>query len=206
MTETVNVWIDWLLQSLGLSGPAILFVTIPLAVLQSVFSFFPFVVLIVLHVTVFDVLGGMAVSWAVCNIGSVLAYLMFRRYLFGWFDRKWSRRLKRYDQWQHYLNRYGMWTMMLLRTVPVMPNNMINLMSAVSPMKPRSFVWGTTFGNLSYIWLFGTIGSTVIVPKEEWGKYLSAYAVFVVVLLAAFLRRHWAHIREDRRQQDGNTV
>ncbi|MFD1904199.1 hypothetical protein ACFTAO_39275 [Paenibacillus rhizoplanae] len=40
MTEMINAWIDWLLQSLGLSGPSIVFATLPLAVLQSLFGFF----------------------------------------------------------------------------------------------------------------------------------------------------------------------
>lgn len=41
MTEIINAWIDWLLQSLGLSGPYIVFATFPLAVLQSLLGFFP---------------------------------------------------------------------------------------------------------------------------------------------------------------------
>lgn len=40
MTEVINGWIDWLLQSLGLNGPYILLATIPLTILQSLFGFF----------------------------------------------------------------------------------------------------------------------------------------------------------------------
>ncbi|KWX86254.1 L-seryl-tRNA selenium transferase, partial [Paenibacillus riograndensis] len=162
MTETINAWIDWLLQSLGLSGPYILLVTVPLTVLQSLFGFFPLAVLIVLHVSVFNVIGGMLVSWLACNIGVMLSYFLFRRFLFDWFDRKWRSKLKRYDKWQRYLDRYGVWTLVLLRTIPIMPSNVINFMSAVSPMKVPAFIWWTVLGNLSYIYLFGTLGSTLI--------------------------------------------
>lgn len=40
MTEMINGWIDWLLQSMGLSGPYILLATVPLTLLQSLFGFF----------------------------------------------------------------------------------------------------------------------------------------------------------------------
>lgn len=203
MAETINTWIDWLLQSLGLSGPYILLATIPLTLLQSLFGVFPLAVLIVLHVAEFNVVGGMLVSWMACNLGSVLIYFLFRRYLFNWFDGKWRTKLKRYDKWQRYLDRYGIWTLVLLRTVPIMPSNIINFMSAVSPIKVSAYIWGTVLGNLSYIWLFGTIGSTLIVPREEWNGFLLWYAVFIAVLLAIFMRFHWGHIQEDKRKRMG---
>lgn len=201
MTEVINGWIDWLLQSLGLSGPYILLATVPLTLLQSLFGFFPLAILIVLHVSEFDIIGGMAVSWLACNLGSILIYFLFRRYLYGWFDRKWRAKLKRYDKWQRYLDRYGIWTLVLLRTVPIMPSNIINFMAAVSPIKVSSYIWGTVLGNLSYIWLFGTIGSSLIVPREEWRGFLGWYAVFIAVLLAVFVRRHWGHLQEDKRSR-----
>ncbi|WP_019908639.1 TVP38/TMEM64 family protein [Paenibacillus sp. HW567] len=201
MTETINAWIDWLLQTLGLSGPYILFVTVPLALLQSLFGFFPLAALIVLHVSVFDVIGGMLISWLASNLGAVLMYFLFRRYLFNWFDRKWRSKLKRYDKWQRYLDRYGIWTLVLLRTVPIIPSNIINFMSAVSPIKASAFIWGTVLGNLSYIWLFGTISSTLIVPREEWDGYLTWYGVFIVILIGIFIRRHWGHLQEDKRSR-----
>ncbi|WP_379134609.1 TVP38/TMEM64 family protein [Paenibacillus sp. sgz500958] len=201
MTDTINEWIDWLLLTLGLSGPSILFVTLPLALLQSLLGFFPFAILIVLHVSVFHVIGGMVISWLACNVGGVLVYFLFRRYLYNWFDRKWRSRLKRYDKWQRYLNRYGIWTLVLLRTVPIVPNNIINFMAAVSPIPTRSFIWGTVLGNLSYIWLFGTLSSTLIVPREEWGVYLTWYGVFFVILVGVFIRRHWGHLQEDKRSR-----
>ncbi|QWU15385.1 Uncharacterized membrane protein YdjX, TVP38/TMEM64 family, SNARE-associated domain [Paenibacillus sophorae] len=201
MTDTVNAWIDWLLQVLGLSGPAILLVTIPLALLQSLFGFFPFVILIVLHVSVFDVICGMLISWLICNLGGLFVFYLSRRYLFHWFDRKWGRKLKRYDKWQRYLARYGIWTLVLLRTIPIIPNNVINIMSAVSPLPLPAFIWGTALGNLSYIWLFGTIGSSLIVPREEWSFYLTGYGMFIIVLAAVFIWKHWGHLQEDKRER-----
>ena len=90
---------------------------------------------------------------------------------------------------------------MLLRTIPIMPNNVINFMSAVSPIKASAFIWGTIIGNLSYIWLFGTIGSTLVVPREEWAGFLTWYAVFIVILIGIFVRRHWDLIQEDKRSR-----
>ncbi|WP_342480635.1 VTT domain-containing protein [Paenibacillus sp. FSL L8-0340] len=201
MTEVINGWIDWLLQSLGLNGPYILLATIPLTILQSLFGFFPLAILIVLHVSEFHVIGGMLVSWLACNLGAILVYFLFRRYLYGWFDEKWRSKLKRYDKWQRYLDRYGIWTLVLLRTIPIVPSNVINFMAAVSPIKASSYIWGTVLGNLSFIWLFGTIGSSLVVPREEWNGFLAWYAVFIIILLGIFIRRHWGHLQEDKRSR-----
>lgn len=203
MTEIINSWIDGLLHTLGLTGPYILLVTIPLALLQSLFGVFPFAILIVLHVSVFDVIGGLLVSWIACNLGGLTVYFLCRKFLYNWFDRKWRAKLRRYDRWQRNIERYGIWTIILLRTIPIIPNNVINLMSAVSPMSRTSFIWGTVLGNLSYIWLFGTLSSTLVVPKEEWAAYLTWYSVFMVILIVIFVRRHWGHLQEDKRSRMG---
>lgn len=89
-------------------------------------------------------------------------------------------KLKRYDKWQRYLDRYGIWTLVLLRTIPIVPSNVINFMAAVSPIKASSYIWGTVLGNLSFIWLFGTIGSSLVVPREEWNGFLAWYAVLLL--------------------------
>lgn len=139
---------------------------------------FPLAILIVLHVSEFHVIGGMLVSWLACNLGAILVYFLFRRYLYGWFDEKWRSKLKRYDKWQRYLDRYGIWTLVLLRTIPIVPSNVINFMAAVSPIKASSYIWGTVLGNLSFIWLFGTIGSSLVVPREEWNGFLALICGF----------------------------
>lgn len=202
MTETVGFGIDRLLELLGLTGPMILWVTVPLTLLQSLAGVFPFAVLVVLHISVFDTFGGMLVSWAAGTVGAVLVYYAFRRYLYDWFDRKWrGRRASRYAKWPQYIERYGLWSIILLRTIPVVPNNVINLMSAVSPVKPSAFIWGTMLGNLSFIWLFGILGSTFMVPAEEWGRYLTGYAIYVGVLIFAFVGSHRDEIREARKRR-----
>ncbi|MFD1904201.1 VTT domain-containing protein [Paenibacillus rhizoplanae] len=130
---------------------------------------------------------------------------LFRRYLFDWFDRKWGYKLKKYEKWQTYLDRYGIWTLVLLRTIPIVPSNIINLMSAVSPMKPAAFcLGGTVLGNLSFIWLFGTLSSSLIVPREDWNGFLLWYGVFMLILLAIFVRLHWGHLQEDKRRRAGH--
>ncbi len=201
MTDLINAWIDGLLQALGLTGPAILYITVPLAFLQSLVGIIPLLVLIMLHVSVFDIIGGMLISLAAASAGGIAVYALGRRYLFHWFDRRWGRRLKRYDKWQRYLERYGIWTVVLLRTVPIIPNNMINLMCAVSPIRARSFVWGTILGNLSFIWLFGILTSSLILPPGQWGLYLTGYGLFAAALIGIFIHRHWSHIQEDKRSR-----
>ncbi|QJC54471.1 TVP38/TMEM64 family protein [Paenibacillus albicereus] len=182
----MNGWIDALVAASGLDGPAILLLTIPLAVLQGLFGLFPFATIILIHISILGIAGGLLASWLAGTVAALVVYLLFRYFFYGKVQRRFQARLARYERYQASLDEYGGWMVILLRTIPVMPNNLISFMSAVAPVKFMPYLWSSVIGNLSHIWMFGLISSSLIFPGHDLRLLIFAYLAFLLVLTIAF--------------------
>ena len=91
--------------------------------------------------------------------------------------------------------------MVFLRTIPIMPNNLISFSAAIIKMKPRDYLWSNIVGNLSHIWLFGILSAAVLFPGTDVRILIVGYAVFLLVLLAVFIYRYFTHYRHQRKAE-----
>ncbi|WP_223066165.1 TVP38/TMEM64 family protein [Paenibacillus caui] len=190
-------FIDWLINAMQLGGYSILLITIPLALIQSFTGIYPFAALIVLNISAIGLIEGLLVSWLTGTLGTIVVYLVCKRFLSDWIKRKWLGRMKRYEKWQRYMERYGIWTIIVLRTVPVMPNNLICFMASLSSMKFSKYCWSCVWGMFSYIWLMGILSSAVLMPNVNIALSIGLYCGFCLLLLLLFL---FQEMRQTRRQ------
>jgi len=193
MTDWLNAWIGGLVEITGLGGWSILAVTIPLAIAQGFLGLYPFSTLILIHVYALGVKEGLLVSWMAGTLSAIIVYLVCKYLFEERFRRRWGHKLERYEKWQIAFDRYGVWAIIFLRTLPIMPNNLISFMSSVSPIRVSAYIWSSVIGNLSHIWLFGILSSTLLFPDMKLWLLIDSYLVFCVVLLAIFainLRRN----------------
>ncbi|MBS5913023.1 MAG: VTT domain-containing protein [Paenibacillus macerans] len=198
MNEWIKQITDWFLQTTGLTGYSILLLTIPLAVVQGLFGFFPFATIVMLHISLLGIAGGLAASWIAGSAAGMIVYLLCRYLFTDWFNRKWMSRLKKYEKWQTGLDRYGVWAVIFLRTVPIMPNNLISFMAAISNLRLWSYTWSNVVGNLSSIWLFGIISAPIVFPGVDLRQLILLYAAFLLALGAAFYLRNRKMAGKDR--------
>lgn len=198
MSATINEWIDWLFAWAGLEGIAILALTVPLGIIQGLFGVFPFATLILLHVSALGIVEGLLASWLVGTISALVVYALCRSAFADWFERKWLGKMERYKKWESSLRLYGGWGMVFLRTIPIMPNNLISFSAAIIKMKPSVYLWSNVVGNLSHIWLFGILGAAVLFPGADMKILIGSYIGFVLALVAAFLYRYFTHYRHRR--------
>lgn len=203
MGDWFNDWIGRAVELTGLTGAMLLFVTIPLALLQGFLGIFPFSTLIFIHISALGVVDGLIASWISGVVSAIVVYLVCKFLFAERVQRKWGHRLERYEKWQTSFDRYGIWAIILLRTLPIMPNNLISFMSAVSPIRFSSYLWSSVIGNLSHIWLFGIISSSILFPKMHIGLLIGTYAAFCVSLLAVFAAFRFRDARMGR-QDKGN--
>ncbi|MCH1642540.1 VTT domain-containing protein [Paenibacillus timonensis] len=196
MNEWIKQITDWFLETTHLGGYSILLLTIPLAVLQGIFGFFPFATIVMLHISLLGIMNGLLASWIAGTAAGMVVYLMCRYFFAGWFNRKWMGKLQKYEKWQKGLDRYGVWAVIFLRTVPIMPNNLISFMSAISNLKLRSYTWSNLVGNLSSIWLFGILSASIVFPGLNLRDLILSYAAFLLILGVAFILRNRAISRK----------
>jgi len=166
-------------------GYLLLLVTIPLSILQGIITFFPIITMITFHILVFGLWEGILYSLIASFLGSILCFLL-GRYLFrDWSEKLWEKRQSKYQKWEKYFKQYGMWTIILLRTVPLMPSNMISLMAALSPINFRSYLWSSVYGNLSMVWLYSIFSLSLTL--DEGSPLIIGYIIYLIILFAIFL-------------------
>ena len=190
MNEWIKQLTDWFLETTHLGGYSILLLTIPLAVVQGIFGVFPFATIVMLHISLLGIMNGLLASWIAGTAAGMIVYLMCGYFFADWFNRKWMGKLQKYEKWQKGLDRYVVWAVIFLRTVPIMPNNLISFMSAISNLKMRSYTWSNLVGNLSSIWLFGILSASIVFPGVNLRELIVSYAVFLIVLGIVFVVRN----------------
>ncbi|XID93996.1 TVP38/TMEM64 family protein [Paenibacillaceae bacterium WGS1546] len=186
MGETIDRWIESLVAFTGLDGMSILLITIPLGIAQGFLGLFPFATLIMLHISALGLVNGILASWLTGTVAAVVVFGVGRFLFANWVRRKWERRLQKYDRWKRSFEKYGLWAIIMLRTIPIMPNNLISFMAAVSPVRILPYVWSSVIGNLSHIWLLSIISSAILIPEVNPHYLIFSYAVFCAILLAIF--------------------
>lgn len=201
MDEIIERAIDWLLELTQLDGYSILLLTLPLAIIQGFLGLFPFATLIMLHISILGIKGGLLTSWLTGTVAAVIVFLCCRYLFFGKLNRKWNERLMKYEKWQRYMALYGIWTVIFLRTLPIMPNNLISFMSAMSPLSIKAYIVSSVLGNLSHIWLFGIISSSIVFPDTNIQLLIYSYILFCIILTFLFAAIHYKNFRRGRRQQ-----
>lgn len=196
MTNMIDQAIDWLLNFTGLEGISIILLTTVLAIIQGLLGIYPFATLIVLHISILGLKVGLMASWFVGSVAAIVVFLICRYFFYDWFNRRWGRRLVRYEKWQHGMDKYGAWSIIFLRTLPIMPNNLISFMSALSPIKSSTYTWASIVGTLSHIWLFGIISSSIIMPDVDIKNLTISYILFCIVLVGIFATNQYRVYRK----------
>lgn len=189
--DWITQWIDRLVELTGFNGYSILLLTVPLSIVQGIFSLFPFASLMILHISSFGSAQGIFFSWLLGTVASIIAFVIFRYFFYEWFKRRMEGRLARYGKWQKYMDIHGGWVVILLRSIPIIPNNVISFMAAISPIRPKHYMWSTAIGMFSNIWLLGLIGTTLTVSVKNIAAAWILYMVFCASLLAGFLVRFY---------------
>jgi uncharacterized membrane protein YdjX (TVP38/TMEM64 family) len=200
----LNGWIESLLESTSLSGFYVLILTVPLAIVQGILGVFPFSILIVLNISAMGLFDGLLTSWLMSILVANIVFLCCRSFFSEWFDRKIKRKEGRFEKWEKYFELYGVWTLIVLRTLPIIPNNVISLMASVSSIKPIPYFISSIVGNLSQIWLFGIISSSILMPNRDSKLMIELYIVFCLVLIILFLISQFMQKNKGKHSREKN--
>jgi uncharacterized membrane protein YdjX (TVP38/TMEM64 family) len=198
MAGQINEWIDLLVEMTGLEGYAILLITLPLGIIQGLFGIFPFATLIMMQVLLLGISGGLFASWLVGTVSAFVVYVLCKYVLADWFNRRWLSKIDKYNKRMDQVQVYGGWAIIFLRTIPVMPNNLISFLGAVTNMKMTTYLWSNMIGNLSHIWLFGIISAAILFPQMDVRFLITSYIGFCLVLITVFIVRYNQFYKHER--------
>ncbi|MGO4886827.1 TVP38/TMEM64 family protein [Anaerobacillus sp. MEB173] len=171
-------------------GYSMLWITIPLAILQGVVTAFPFILILIIHISLFGLVQGIFFSWIGSLIGALVCFVLSRYFFDEVTHKLWDERKKNHQKWRPFIDLYGVWAIILLRSIPVIPSNVISIMAALSPIGIKAYFWSTVVGNKSMIWLLTLISSPVTFPGRDISIYLISYFIFCFVLVFILFHQH----------------
>lgn len=165
------------------AGYGMLAVTLPLMIAQNVFTLFPIIIIIIVHVLAFGFMEGFLFSFAGTTAGAAFCFLLARSWSEEKVSRFWNRKKDRWEKFARMVESDGAAAVIFLRSLPFMPSNLISVAAAVTPMKTSVYMLGTALGNISMIWLLSLIASPLWAESGEFMSSLLLYLLFLGLLV-----------------------
>jgi len=171
-------------------GPLAAVFSIALMVLHSLVPF-PAELLALANAVVFGPLWGAVITWCGAMAGAVLAFAVAR-----WIGRRriLGRTSAQYQRMERWLVRWGVPALLVLRLLPIVSFNLVNVGAGLAPVRWRTFLWTTAVGVIPMIVLMSTLGGAII--SGTTGTWLWLLAPLVVAL---WLLGRWVGARLERR-------
>ncbi|QKS71326.1 VTT domain-containing protein [Paenalkalicoccus suaedae] len=164
-------------------GYWMLLLTITLTIIQNVITIFPILIIITIHFLVFDVTTAFIATAIATTIGASVCYLLAKYAGQRFVERFWQKRQETANRVVELLTTYGVLMLIILRSLPFMPSNVISVAAAVTPMRTSTYMIGSALGNISMVWLL----SLLVAPlwAESFTSYLISYIICITLLLLA---------------------
>lgn len=146
------------IKSSGLIGPILCCILI---VIESIIPILPLAVFIALNAVFFGPVIGFIVSWIFTIIGCILSYTLFRNKLKKYFDRKYGNdpKVKKFIKGFNNLN-FSQYV--ILCSIPFAPAFLINIVSGLTGVKFKKFLYAILIGKVSIVVFWGNIGTSFI--------------------------------------------
>lgn len=177
--ENLSFFTDDLFSEMGYR---ILVVTIPLMMIQNVVTAFPIIIIILIHFLIFGLAGGFLFSLIGTTLGALLCFWMARTFSHSWMERFWEKNLDRLAYVMNLISSYGVFIIIVLRSIPVMPSNIISAAAALSPIRFKPYIWSSLIGNISMIWVLSLLASPLWMEGNEMPGYAAGYLVFALAV------------------------
>ncbi|MGJ9381604.1 TVP38/TMEM64 family protein [Salipaludibacillus sp. CF4.18] len=176
-------------------GYGVLLITIPLMMIQNIITLFPILLLIMLHFMSFGMIQGFLFSFIGTTLGTILCFWLARSMGEKWVNRFWAKKEKKFSKILHLISSYGVLMIVLLRSIPIMPSNLISISAAVSPMEMKPYLISTVVGNISMIWLLSLLSSFLWIEGNLYTSYLIGYLLFSVTIVGFYGIRFYRRLK-----------
>jgi uncharacterized membrane protein YdjX (TVP38/TMEM64 family) len=96
---------------------------------------------------IFGFWGGVAVSWVAEMLGAVVAFLLFRTFLYKK-SKQYIQNHKNFQLLERMTDTESFRALLIARLIPLSPSGLLNIAGAISPMSFQNFFMATALGKL----------------------------------------------------------
>lgn len=161
MTEifgAINNFINFMISYLGVAGPIL---GCCLITIESIVPILPLCVFITLNCMTFGPILGFIISWFFTCLGCYLSFLLFRKKIKNWFDRK-IRVMESANKLMKVVEKCNEGELAMIVAVPFTPAFLVNIAAGLSKMEQKKFLLGIGIGKLFMVYFWGFIGTNLI--------------------------------------------
>lgn len=132
-----------------------------LIVIESIIPPLPLALFITILYTNYGPILGFICSWICTIIGCLLSFFISKKYLKGIIDKK----IRKYNFTNNFLSivdKIDFKKLILLISCPFTPAFLVNILSGISDIKPKKFLFAIIIGKIFIVFFWGYIGINVI--------------------------------------------
>jgi len=155
MFEIIEIFIDNLLQHMGLWGPLIASIFI---VIEAMIPILPLFVFITINFLVFGNILGFIISWFFTCLGCLISFIIFRKKLQNWWNKKLSDKGLISHNTMNKITNLKFEQLTTIIALPFTPSSFVNVLCGLSNMNYKKFLLAIIIGKAFMVYFWGFIG------------------------------------------------
>lgn len=155
-----------------------LMISLVAMIAQNTLTFIPIILLITINITVFGVFYGALWSWITSIVAAMVVFLGARYFFQDWVHKKVNIKALKQQPKNGFMYVLG------ARVFPFLPSSLINIISALSPIRFKHFIIATAIGNFIYFSVISLI--TMGIVSASINEYVLSLIV-IAITMAYFL-------------------
>ncbi len=156
--STISEFINYMIAFLGTAGPIL---GCFLIVIESMIPILPLCVFITLNCISFGYVIGFIISWLCTCLGCFLSFIIFRKGIKNWFDKK-VRVIESANKIMKIIEKCSISQLAVIVAVPFTPAFLVNIAAGVSKIETKKFLIGMIIGKFFMVYFWGFIGTNLI--------------------------------------------
>lgn len=180
MFEMIDIFIDTILQSLGIWGPLVgcFFITI-----ESMVPILPLFVFITLNFLAFGNILGFIISWFFTCIGCSISFFLFRKKVQTWLYKRLKKEGIISEHTLKLITKLKFEELTTIIAIPFTPAFLVNIAAGLSDMSYKKFLTSLMLGKAFLVYFWGFVGVSLV----ESIKHPIYLVKVLIILLVAYI-------------------
>ena len=179
LIKNLDTIITSFLNNLGVYGPIL---GCFLIVIESMMPILPLFVFITMNFLVFGNILGFLISWLFTVLGCLLSFMLFRKKIKNWFDKK-TEKKKQITKIMNCINKIKLEQLTLIIAIPFTPAFLINIAAGLSKIEFKKFLIALIIGKIFLVFFWGFVGTSLLQSLTN----PQALIKIVILVLSAYI-------------------
>ena len=180
--NTLNNYIDIILEALGIYGPIL---GCLLICVESILPFLPLSAFITLNFLAFGNVMGFIISWFFTVLGCFISFSIFRKKVKKWFDKKREKKQK-LNQIMQSLEKINFSQLVVILAIPFTPAFLVNIAAGLTKMSYKRYLFALIIGKIFLVYFWGYIGVSLL---ESFQNPIVFLHVGILLLIAYIISK-----------------